>query len=129
MLVKQANNFRVQPKVRETFLHQELSFCPCRRIFLHVPPLRAQAFFSGTLPVQDFVVTIAIIKERRMKFMLLFERSSSKHKFTPCCNDIFFVPKDLLQNILFRCCFQVGNLIFLSISLSQENKNKQREFE
>ena len=81
MPVKQAKN-RVQPKVPEPFLHQELSLCPCRKIFLHVPLLRAQASSSGTLPAQEFVMTIAIIKENRMKFMLLFERSSSKQKFT-----------------------------------------------
>ena len=82
MPVKQANNFRIQPKVPEPFLHQELSLWPSRKFFLHVSPLRAQAFSSRTLPVQEFVVTIAIIKESKMKFMLLFKCSSSKHKFT-----------------------------------------------
>ena len=44
--------------------------------------LRARAFSSGTLSVEEFVVTIATIKETeesRMKFMLLRERSSLKH--------------------------------------------------
>ena len=47
--------------------------------------LRAQAFSSGTLSVEELEVTIATIKETeesRVKFMLLHERSSLKHKFT-----------------------------------------------
>ena len=44
--------------------------------------LRARAFSSGTLSVEELVVTIATIKETeesRMKFMLLRERSSLNH--------------------------------------------------
>ena len=51
-----------------------------------------------------------------------------KAKIHPCRNDNF-VPKDKSQKILLRRCFQIENLISLSISLSQQNKNKQREFE
>ena len=128
MPVKQANNFRVQPKVPEPFLHEELSLCPCRKIFLHVSPLKAQAFSSGTLPMQEFVVTMVIIKESKMKFMLLFECSSSKHKFTLVAMIYFFVQKDMLLKILYRSFLQMENLIFLFISLSQQNDNKNREF-
>ena len=58
--------------------------------------LRAQAFSSGTLSVEEFVATIATIKETeesRMKFMLLRERSSLKHEFTLVAMISFFCSK------------------------------------
>ena len=104
--MKQANNFRIQPKVPEPFLPQELSLRPYRKIFLHVSPLRAQAFSSGTLPVQEFVVTIAIIKESKMKFMLLFECSSSKHKFTLVAMIYFLFKKICCKRFFIEAFFK-----------------------
>ena len=78
--------------------------------------LRAQAFSSRTLPVEEFVRSITAVKETeesKMKFMLLRERSSSKHKFTFVAMTSFFAPKDILLKILFRTFFQME--IFFSI--------------
>ena len=111
MPLKHANNFRVQPKVPEPFLHQELSFCPCSKFLLHVSPLRARALSSGTLRAQEFFVTIAIIKESRMKFMILFERSSSKHKFILVAMMYF-----LFQKICCKIFFLKGVLKWKTLS-------------
>ena len=67
--------------------------------------------------------------QKRHNEVQLFSERSLQSKNSPCCNDNFFVPKDTLQNILLRRCFQMENLISLSISLSQQNENKQRELE
>lgn len=42
--MKQANNFRVQPKLPEPLLHQELSFFPCRKIFYTFHPWQHKPF-------------------------------------------------------------------------------------
>ena len=66
---------------------------------------------------KQFVVAIATIKETRMNFMLLFDRSSSKHNFNLVPMIIFFVQKGMLLKSLFGSCFQMENLISLVISL------------
>ena len=55
---------------------------PLQENFLHVSPLRTQTFSSGTLPVQEFEVTISTIKESRLKFKLLGEREKERKCFS-----------------------------------------------
>ena len=72
-------------------------------------------FLATALPVEEFVVTIAAIKETeesRIKFVLFPERSSSKHKFTLVAMISLFCSKRYFAKILFGSFFQMENLIF-----------------
>ena len=124
--MKQANNFRVQSKLPEPFLQRELSLE--ENFFTRLTPQSTSLFSQG------FVGTRVHCdnrhnQRRHNEVHALLRALVLKAKIHPCCNDNFFVPKDKSQKILLRRCFQMENLISLSVSLSQQNENKQREFE
>ena len=124
--MKQANNFRFQSKQRmypSHFCRESYHSALAGNFFTRLTPQSTSLFSQGFVGTR--VHCDNRHNQRRHSEVHAFLRALVlKAKIHP-----FFVPKDKLQNIPLRRCFQMENLISLSISLSQQNENKQREFE
>ena len=108
--------FRIQRKLPKPFLHPELSFCPCIKLFCKFHPAEHKPFFlglcGGTVSSGN-----RHNKKNQNEFHAFIRSLIFKAQFHPCPNDNFFVRKDMLLKSLFGSCFQMENLIFLVISL------------
>ena len=72
---------------------------PLHNFFFKVLPRRAQTFFSGTLPVQKFVVTI-VNQRKENEAHAFIQALIVKAQFYPWFNDNFFVSKEMLLKSL-----------------------------